>query len=557
MAGSDLAPSAFASASCPSSARSRERRADAPRPDPASSLGPRPPVPRRARRGGALMMRCGQMWPRFLRLHRLSIGKRARKGRRPAAARSGLDGSPSAPCPSASGPRRQRARRTPTATAAVDWSLLPEELLLVIMGQLEVIDLVRSGAACSSWHPAFTAFRRLRIPSPKQAPCALYTARDEDPDIAVLCAPCRPTSIGASRSRLPSIRTALPGLPLSRRTFVGSAYGWLVTADEDSNLHVVNLLIGAQVALPPLASLYNVESLTDEGGDLTYRVFVNREADEEPTDNLTALAAREIMYFRAVLLCSPSAGAECIVLLIHWPEGELSFARLGDESWMPVSAMGHGPLERSGYHDAVYNSDNGLFYVLRFDGAIYTLDLNGHSPSASRIMRSAMPIYHPGRTHDLITMYLVKTPSGDLLQVFRWIEMSLYPFRHPPYTDDNEFYSIYAQIESFDVQVFKVDLHGQKLDHITTLGDHSLFLGYNNSMCISTKDLPMLEPNLFYLMDNCKHVYKATESFRDMGFYKIGEIPIYNGGPRTPNHGCFPFASKPFPVPIWITPSVY
>ncbi|OQU79011.1 hypothetical protein SORBI_3008G088300 [Sorghum bicolor] len=362
MAGSDLAPSAFASASCPSSARSRERRADAPRPDPASSLGPRPPVPRRARRGGALMMRCGQMWPRFLRLHRLSIGKRARKGRRPAAARSGLDGSPSAPCPSASGPRRQRARRTPTATAAVDWSLLPEELLLVIMGHLEVIDLVRSGAACSSWHPAFTAFRRLRIPSPKQAPCALYTARDEDPDIAVLCAPCRPTSIGASRSRLPSIRTALPGLPLSRRTFVGSAYGWLVTADEDSNLHVVNLLIGAQVALPPLASLYNVESLTDEGGDLTYRVFVNREADEEPTDNLTALAAREIMYFRAVLLCSPSAGAECIVLLIHWPE-------------------------------------------------------------ASRIMRSAMPIYHPGRTHDLITMYLVKTPSGDLLQVFRSLRL--------------------------------------------------------------------------------------------------------------------------------------
>ncbi|XP_066354586.1 uncharacterized protein [Miscanthus floridulus] len=367
----------------------------------------------------------------------------------------------------------------------------------------------------------------------------------------------RSTSIGASSSRSPSIRTALPDLPLSSRTFVGSAYGWLVTADEDSSLHVVNPLTGAQVALPPLASLHNVESVTGEGGDLTYRVFVNRDADEEPTDILTTLAARETMYFRAVLSCSPSAGAECIVLLIHWPEGELSFARLGDESWTPVSAMGHGPLERSGYHDAVFNSDNGLFYVLRFDSAIYTLDLNGHSPSASRIMRSAMPMYNPGRTHDLITMYLVKTPSGDLLQVFRWIEMTLYQWwRHPPYTDNNEDYITYAQIESFDVQVFKVDLHGQKLDQITTLGDHSLFLGYNNSMCISTKDLPVLEPNLFYLMDNCKHEY-ATENYRDMGFYKIGEIPIYNGGPRTPNTECFPFSSMPFPVPIWITPSVY
>ena len=121
---------------------------------------------------------------------------------------------------------------------------------------------------------------------------------------------------------------------------------WLVAADEDSNLHVVNPLTGAQVTLPPLASLHNVESVTGEGGDLTYRVFVNRDADEEPTDTLTTLAARETMYFRAVLSCSPSAGAECIVLLIHWPEGELSFARLGDESWTPVSAMGHGPLER-------------------------------------------------------------------------------------------------------------------------------------------------------------------------------------------------------------------
>jgi hypothetical protein len=154
-------------------------------------------------------------------------------------------------------------------------------------------------------------------------------------------------------------------------------------------------------------------------------------------------------------------------------------------------------------------------------------------------------------------MYLVKTPSGDLLQVFRWIVMSLYQFRHLPYTDDNEDYIAYREIETFHVQVFKVDLHGQKLDQITTLGDHSLFLGYNNSMRISTKDLPMLEPNLFYLMDNCKHVYEATESSRDMGFYKIGEIPIYNGGPRMPNIRCFPFSWLSFPVPIWITPSVY
>lgn len=182
--------------------------AGAPRQDPASSRESRPPVPRRARRGG---MRCGQMWPRFLRLHRLSIGKRARKGRGPAAARSGLDGSPSAPCPSVGGPRRQRARRAPIAAVAVDWSLLPEELLVVVMGQLEVIDLVRSGAACSSWHAAFSAFHRLRLPSPKQppvhstppatrTPTSQWSAPLADRPPSVLPVPDRPPFVLPSRA---------------------------------------------------------------------------------------------------------------------------------------------------------------------------------------------------------------------------------------------------------------------------------------------------------------------------------------------------------------------
>ncbi|XP_066358266.1 uncharacterized protein [Miscanthus floridulus] len=198
---------------------------------------------------------------------------------------------------------------------------------------------------------------------------------------------------------------------------------------------------------------------------------------------------------------------------------------------------------RSGYHDAVFNSDNGLFYVLRFDSAIYTLDLNGHSPSASRIMHSAMPMYDPGRNHDLITMYLVKTPSGNLLQAFRWIVISLYQFRNPPYTDDNEDYTTYEEIETFDVQVFKVDLHGQKLDQITTLGDHSLFLGYNNSTCISTKDSPMLEPNLFYLMDNCKHVYEDDRKWAGTWVFSKSEkfpytMEVHQGRPTL---DVFPF----------------
>ncbi|KAJ1267556.1 hypothetical protein BS78_07G065300 [Paspalum vaginatum] len=523
--GSGLAASA--STTCPSTS-AEGRRADAPSPDPAS---PR----RRWRavrlRGGALF-RCGQIWPRCLCLRRLSTGKGATEGRG----------------------RGPAAARKPVPDAPVDWCRLPEELLVAVMAELEVADLVRAAAACSSWRAAFTAFRRLRVPSPKQPPCLLYSDRD-DPDVAVLRAPT-PSSRSAAA---PPIRAALPGLPLSRLTFVGSAYGWLVTADQSSNLHVVNPLNGAQVALPPLATLHNVESSTGEGGDVTYRIFTKLEdADTEPAATLAAAAARETMYCRAILSCSPSAGSACIVLLLHWPDGELSFARLGDERWTPVSAVGHAPLQRSGYRDALYDSDSSLFYVMRLDSTIYTLDLNGESPSASRIfLPSVTVMYDPDLGH-VITMYLVRAPSGDLLQVCRQIAIHVYPIFSPP-RDDGD-YELVRRIETCDVRVYMVDLHGQKLEQITTLGDHSLFLGYNNSMCISTKDLPMLKPNLGYLTDSCYEcVYTETDSSRDMGVFRIGETPKYQGMHRKLNLQWFPhfWECLCLPVPIWITPSVY
>ncbi|KAJ1266868.1 hypothetical protein BS78_07G012500 [Paspalum vaginatum] len=287
---------------------------------------------------------------------------------------------------------------------------------------------------------------------------------------------------------------------------------------------------------------------------------MNREVDSELAATFTAVSARETVYRRAVLSCSPSSGAACAVLLLHWPRGELSFARLGDERWTPVSAAGNGPLQRSGYRDALYDSDSGLFYVLRLDGTIYTLDLNGESPSASRIFL-APATANPGYRGGVISMYLVRAPSGDLLQVRRRIIIGMYPPPlRPPYTDDHLDYDLYCETETYDVKVYMVDLHGQKLEQITTLGDHSLFLGYNNSMCISTKDLPMLEPNLAYLTEDCYQcVYTERESGRDMGVFKIGETPKYEGMDRRLNLRCFPFPLhwQCFPVPIWITPSVY
>jgi hypothetical protein len=47
-----------------------------------------------------------------------------------------------------------------------DWTRLPEDLLVTVMGKLEVADLVRSGAVCTSWHSTYAASRpRASLPA--------------------------------------------------------------------------------------------------------------------------------------------------------------------------------------------------------------------------------------------------------------------------------------------------------------------------------------------------------------------------------------------------------
>jgi hypothetical protein len=63
--------------------------------------------------------------------------------------------------------------------------------------------------------------------------------------------------------------------------------------------------------------------------------------------------------------CSASKGKDCIVLLLHRPDGQKSFAHVGDDKWTQITNQ---TLEwDSSYRDALYNKNDGLFYVLSFD----------------------------------------------------------------------------------------------------------------------------------------------------------------------------------------------
>jgi hypothetical protein len=207
-----------------------------------------------------------------------------------------------------------------------DWSALPEDLIALVLRVLDIPDLFRAGAVC--------------LPAP------------------------------AFRSRY----------------VVGSGHGWVVTADEESNLQLLNPLTTAQLDLPPVTGLHHVESFTDEQGRSMYNLYGDDPWLPDFAMPFKPKNLRLFLYHRAYVACRPSAGAACVVLLLCRQNGELNFARLGDDRWTHV-AESEFVRQGSGYRGAAYNDKDGLLYLVSSNSSIHTLDLNGPSPVVKCIVK--------------------------------------------------------------------------------------------------------------------------------------------------------------------------
>ncbi|CAN6372683.1 unnamed protein product [Urochloa humidicola] len=427
-----------------------------------------------------------------------------------------------------------------------DWTALPQEILLSLMGELGVADLVRSGVVCASWHGAYAAFRRLRLPSPRQHPCLLYSCAAFGAAAALHC-----PATGATL-RIPTPE-GLP--PLAALSPIGSADGWLVASDEASNLHLLNPLTGARAPapLPPITALRGVEPGTclDEDGNRAYRV---REEAGDPSSGLVPIPvgeARDCLYSQAFLSAAPSAGRACVVLLLHSPPDELLFARPGDERWTWIGPPGERTgLRRAGsfFRGAAYNEKDGSFYVVRSDDSIDALDLSGASPVvAKRIMPNKLG--HGNRPF----RYLIHAPWGELLQVLRFRKehgSATYVELDPDddYSNDPE-----LEIRTTELQLYQVDSNGQRLVRLDGVPDHALFLGYNGSLCLPVSDYPGLKANCAYITeDSSEFMNYCKPNKREIGLWDIKSQRLQALGDTMPRELLW----LNWPPPIWITPSL-
>jgi len=216
----------------------------------------------------------------------------------------------------------------------------------------------------------------------------------------------------------------------------------------------------------------------------------------------------------------------------------------------------------------MYSDVDGLFYLVRTDSSIVSLDLNGSSPVARKILDRVPKSSDPAK-------YLVQTPAGDILQIWRLKDYvdSRSPVDIPPAyideeggQDDDEVgqdeegdqddeeggQNPYLELNTVDIKIYKVDLHGQRLELLKGLPDYALFLGLNASLCLPVKDFHGLKPNCAYITDDClEYVNFSKYNRREIGIWSMAEQSISKFVDVSPV--LYPWLN--WPSPIWIKPS--
>ena len=387
---------------------------------------------------------------------------------------------------------------------------LPQDVLMDIFGTLEVPDLIRAGLVCSSWHATYKCLLDLRQYKQPQTPCLFYTCESAGSNVGFLY------SLKENRS----YKLTLPEPPIRSRLLIGSSNGWLITADERSELHLVNPITGEQVALPSVITIEHVKPIFDASGT----IHMYELSYQTPPDLFDLGDLRDELYFKAFVFPDPSTTGSYIVVLIHEPYSRLSFARPGDDKWTWV---GQG----SQYKDCTYV--DGLLYTVNYSGEIDAFDFTASPVKMTVIMKELKyPVCE--------NMYIIQAPWGDLLHVWRTIDV---PPNAPQWVPGE------CMFGTLKIQVHKVDLEAKQRVEINRLQcDSVLFLGHNDSLCLSAQVHPELKSNHAYFTDDFKEVTVLLKNcIRDMGV-----MDLENSVKKEIVSQIW----SNWPCPTWITPNL-
>ncbi|THU61163.1 hypothetical protein C4D60_Mb07t20390 [Musa balbisiana] len=291
---------------------------------------------------------------------------------------------------------------------------------------------------------------------------------------------------------------------IGKRIYVGSCHGWVATLDGRCNMHLLNPLTGAQIPLPSVLTLPFIRDIYNLKGQITN---FNMEQDH----NRYSLWLKFI--HKVVLSKAPDADNDFTIMMIYSHWCKLAFARAGDKAWTPISSP-------YCYSDIIYH--NAKFYTINFHEMVEVYGRPMNLPLS--ISSSSQTYLHMG------IYYLVESLDGNLMLVHK-NQKKWGPTDNPK--------NIMCTVFSLDEQTYKWKM-------VKNLHEQTLFIGTNQSLCLSTIDFPELKQNCIYYTDDILDIcgsYKYTR--RHIGIFYLQDEMI-----RPIDHLGYQY----WPPPLWLTP---
>uniref|UniRef100_A0A1D1XK96 F-box protein SKIP23 n=1 Tax=Anthurium amnicola TaxID=1678845 RepID=A0A1D1XK96_9ARAE len=299
--------------------------------------------------------------------------------------------------------------------------------------------------------------------------------------------------------------------------------GVVVYIRHDMELRVFNLFMGECLPLPPLSTLWTVNSIRrDRGGRVKEFVIDHR--------NYTPHYVYRRFYTKAAVCPSED---RYVVAFIHGYF--VSVARTGDEAWTKLDCS-------YGIKDVMFHG--GRLYAVNMQAMVVTWELL----DPSSFSWSEPKRFGPWQEDTSIAgKYLVALPGN--------IDTMFQVWRHVEFTDVSDDVSDDDPVtyKTLSVKVLKSDLiHGTWVE-VKDLGGHIFFLGHNHPIVLQAREFPQLRSDCIYFTDDNMECMLYDEDVRcldrDMGVFSVES----GSWEQLPLPG--PLVNYPSPIWVALSPS--
>ncbi|KAI3719884.1 hypothetical protein L6452_20789 [Arctium lappa] len=390
----------------------------------------------------------------------------------------------------------------------ITWPDLPPEILNQIAGKFQFYeDLINFLSVCRSWKSSATTTKTSTQHLPSRFPTLMLAEsnkQDQDQNSR--------RSFLLSNGTIRNLQ-----LPEARRKRCISSHGWLLTTGgSEFYANLLHPLSRTQIDLPKLYMFDELYFDQDEwmyyGHCMRKVVFTSSNPNSNPS-------------FRVIIIWGKTLG----------------FCRPGfDVSWTRINGY-EGNL-----FDIVYHNMRKRLYAVTAMGSIYECDILSESGSGSLTLNRVSTF--PRKEFDFSRFefpwaYLVEWDYNSLLMVTR--ERDYYK-KH-----DYE-YGRYGPYRTKKFECFVFGLDDGKWSKVTSLGDKTVFLGFNSSFAIINNGGGGMKRDCIYFTDD---VYEPYRDLPDGGGGDVGVYRMSDGGIEAilDSEESLGFRGSP---PLWLQTSI-